>query len=191
MEQTEPIESLNRQLRDEYGADTVTGRAIYRIVWSEDQYEKRMSKFTPAGVELLQPEVQEFPKYKQWTRGPKFIMERLCYIDVVSGYADELTINKLSYEPVWTFMDNKYNALPPRWDVCKIIIDTIHAAMYHDHSLAKYAKGEGSNDGSLEETQKRVAKIQEELFGNETSTGDALAHKEAVVVPRNYDKEVH
>jgi hypothetical protein len=29
----------------------------------------------------------------------------------------------------------------------------------------------------------------EELFGDETETGDALAYGEAIVVPRNYEKE--
>jgi hypothetical protein len=63
----------------------------------------------------------------------------------------------------------------------------LHAAIHGDHSLRKY---KDDNAGSLEETQQRVETIQKELFGNETDTGDALAHGEAIVVPRNYE-QVH
>lgn len=190
MELTERIETLNKRLSDTYGTDTITGRPIYRIVWSEDQFEKRLSKFSPAGIETLEPQVYEFPKYKQWTHGPKFILERLAYVPIEdNNELKQMTVNKISYEPLWVFMDNQFNALPPKWEVCQIVIDTVHAAIHRTGDLAKYAKDEGWDAGTLERQQERVSKLQEELFGNETLVGDALAHKEGVIVPRNFEKE--
>ena len=177
----ESVEAINKWLRDEYGIELTSDRPIYRVVWSNDQTEKRLMYYTDSGIALLTPEVREVPKY-QWAKD-RYILERLSYVD--TEVAGEMTINKISYEPIWSFVDNKLNALPPRRDVCKIIIDTLHAAIYGDHSLAKYKdKGE-----DLEETKERIAKIQDELFGNETDTGDALAHGEAIVVPRNFESE--
>jgi hypothetical protein len=36
---------------------------------------------------------------------------------------------------------------------------------------------------------RRITKLVEELFGNETETGDAMAYGEAIVVPNSYKKE--
>lgn len=186
MELTETIDRLNERLRETYGVDTVTGHAIYRIVWSEDQFEKRLSDYTKEGLKLLTPQLVEVPKYRQWCK-ERYILERLSFVESNSEN-NQMTIAKLSYEPLWTFMDNQMNYLPPKWEVCQIVIDTVHAALYNDSSLAKYKE---TNDDIAEEQRNSVAKIQDELFGNETEVGDALAHKEAIIVPRNYDKEVH
>lgn len=182
MELVETIERINRFLEREYGIED-TGRPIYRVVWSDDQLEKRLMKYTDAGIELLSPEVREVPKYTHFKH--VYVLERLSYIPQNKEHM-EMTVNSISYEPIWTFVDKNLNPLPPRIEVCKIVIDTLHAAIYGDHSLRKY---KDDNAGSLEETQKRVAALQLELFGNETSVGDALAHKEAVIVPRNFESE--
>lgn len=178
---SEPIESLNRQLVDLYGIDTITGRPIFRIVWSEDQFEKRMTKFTDEGLEMLYPEVRELPKYRQWIQN-KFILERLVLIPQINQ--EELPVEKLSYEPVWVFEDNKGNPLPPRMDASKLVIDSMYAAL-GKQSMAKYV----DNTNTPEAKAARILKIEEELFGNESNVGDALAHNQAVIVPRKFDKE--
>jgi len=48
--------------------------------------------------------------------------------------------------------------------------------------LRKYVETDETKDD-------RVSKLQNELFGNETAVGDALAYKEGVSVPSNYKKE--
>jgi hypothetical protein len=40
----------------------------------------------------------------------------------------------------------------------------------------------------LEKESERIKQIQQDLFGNETDTGDALAHKEGVTVPHNFER---
>jgi hypothetical protein len=186
MELVESIETINEQLRRAYGIDSISSRPIYRVVWANDELEKRLMHFTDAGIQLLTPEIREVPKYAQWAKD-RYILERLSYVEVNSPENMQMTVSKVSYEPIWSFVDNKLNYLPPRFEVAKVVIDTLHAAIHGDHSLRKY---KDDNAGSLEETQQRVETIQKELFGNETDTGDALAHGEAIVVPRNYE-QVH
>jgi len=75
MELRETIESINEKLLEEYG--TEFGNASkFRIVFSEDQYEKRWTDRTDDGFELIHPEVRLLPKYKQYIRD-KYILERL------------------------------------------------------------------------------------------------------------------
>ena len=174
MELAEPIESLNQQLRDLFGIDTVTGLSIWRIVWADDQKEKRKSKYTEAGIELLYPVVIQVPKYPHITE--RFILEKLEVLSEKSRA--ELADGKISYEPKWTFESNAGAYLPPRLDVCQIVIHTMNFAQYGNKSgLAKY---KDDPDG---DKLKSIERISQELFGNETVVTDALRYKEGVVVP--------
>lgn len=158
---------------DHYGI-TIDGSPIFRVVWSEDQYEKRWTNYTDAGIELLEPEVREYPKYKQYIH-EKYVLERLVIID--STKINGSPVLNVTYEPLFTFEDTNKNYLPPRYKACKFIIDSLYAAL-GKQSLAKY-KDELATE-SVEEREIRLSQLQQELFGNETDTGDALAYKEGV-----------
>lgn len=176
---------INDLLAREYGINTTDSRPIFRVVWANNEFEKRLMHYTDSGIELLTPEIREVPKYRQWA-SDRYILERLSYVEKQTKEDMEMTVHVVSYEPLWSFVDNQLNYLPPKYEVCKLVIDAVLAALHQDGSFgAKYK----DNSGDPEEMQKRVAGLQEELFGNETETGDALAHGEAVVVPRNYEKE--
>lgn len=177
MELAEPIESLNAQLRDLYGIDTVTGLPIWRIVWADDQKEKRKSKYTESGIELLFPQVVEVPKYSHITE--RFILEKLEILSEASRA--ELAEGKISYEPKWTFESNAGGYLPPRMDVAQLVINTLNFAQYGNKSgLVKY-KDDPDGDKA-----KSLERITNELFGNETDVTDALQYKEGVVVPSKF-----
>lgn len=179
------VARFNEWLKRDFGVDTVSGYPIFRIVWANNEMEKRLMRYTDSGVELLTPEIREVPKYRQWAKD-RYILEHLCFVEVQTNEQLEMTVNRITYEPKWSFVDNKLNYLTPRYEVAKVVADIVLAAIHRDGSFgAKYK----DNSGDPEEMQKRVAGLQEELFGNETETGDALAHGEAVVVPRNYEKE--
>jgi len=177
MELIEKIDSLNRQLVDLYGIDTITGQPIWRIVWSEDQFEKRLMDTTDSGLILLVPEVRLVPKYRQWVH-QKYVLERLVIIPEIN--IPELPATKVSYEPLFVFMDKNDNYLPPILDVAKIVIDTVYAAQGKG-SLAKYT------DNPDEEKVKRVNDIYDYLYGDETDVTDSLRYKTGVVVPRSYE----
>jgi len=181
MELTEKIETINSQLVNLFGINTVNGLPMWRVVWSEDQFEKRAVTTTDNGIVLLQPVVKEFPKYRHYIR-EKYILERLVLIP--ESQQNELPVTKLSYEPIWTFMDAYGNYLPPSLPAAKFVIDSLYAAM-GKKSLASYK--DPDVDQPKERHLARVEKLESELFGNETSTGDALAYGTGIVVPRNYD----
>jgi hypothetical protein len=52
--------------------------------------------------------------------------------------------------------------------------------------LAKYTDTEENT--TPEGRDQRISKLQMELFGDETETGDALRYKEGIVVPSTYEK---
>lgn len=167
----ESINSLNQQLKDQYGTDTSTGKVIFRIVWANDETEKRMVQHTDSGIELLYPEVREVKKYPYLA--DLYVLERLVVIPDINK--PELPAAKLSYEPIWAYCDGRRQPLPPIWGATKLIIDTLYAAL-GKKSLRTYIE----NPDSPEVREKRLDKIQEELFGNESNVTDALTHKQGV-----------
>lgn len=166
MELIEPIEELNKRLVEHFGIDTSTNQPIWRIVFSKDQYEMQLCDTTPEGFHLIHPEMQLRPKYP-WIHD-MYVLERL--VEVPEQQQHELT-TKLSYEPLWVFMDKNGNYLPPMWEAAKFAIDCVYAAQGKKslHGYVKYKEGEETLDARL-----RVEKLYEEMYGNETPVGDAL-----------------
>lgn len=170
------IQEINKRLENHFGVDTITGQPIWRVSWSTDQYEKRLTNFTPEGFELLTPQVFELPKY-QWCKD-RWILERLVLIPDV--HVAELPTQKMSYECMYAF-ENAYtgDAIRPVFEACKFVVDTVYAAM-GKKSLRKYVDEEAANP--IESREKRINQIQEELFGDEsgllgrTITGEAVAY---------------
>ncbi len=176
MELTEPIEKINQQLIDLFGIDTITGREIFRVVWSEDQFEKRLTNYSDSGLTLLHPEVRLLPKYRQWIQN-KYVLERLCIVPEINQ--NEIPTDKLSYEPIWVFETKSSEALPPTVWACKFVIDCLYAAM-GKKSLRKYVDDEAKNPE--EHKEKRIKEMEEQLFGDEsfllgrTITGEAIGY---------------
>jgi hypothetical protein len=170
----ESIEVLNDRLLNLYGK--FENVPAWRIVYSEDQFEKRLTWFTDEGFALLTPVMKLLPKYKQWLHNC-YVLERAMPVPITNQ--KELT-ELISYEPVWSFVDKNNNSLPPKWEVIEIVIRSIYQASAMAVG-AKYKDPE--NDEPIAAKAERIAKIEEELFGNESYVGDALAHKQAVVVP--------
>lgn len=193
MELPESIESINQQLVDHFGIDTSTSEPIWRVVWSEDQFEHRLGEyddFTPSGIYLRTvKEVRYVPKYSQWLPNV-YVLERLVAIPLSN--VPELPSTKMSYEPIYAFQTTSGQPLPPKFIACKFCIDCIYAAQGKS-SLVKYKDPYAgiSQEDYHEMKVAEIDKIQEELFGNESYVGDALAHKEAIIVPRNYEKKVN
>lgn len=174
MNLAEPLNEINARLMDIYGIDTISGNPMFRVVWSEDQLEKRWTSYTDEGLQLLHPEVREYPKYRQWIH-EKYILERLTIITEIK--VEGAPVNRISYEPIWVFEDKHGNYLPPRIAVSRLVIDTLYASE-GKQSLARY-KDELVNENP-EARKARLMELQTELFGNETEVGDALAYKEGV-----------
>lgn len=163
MELRESIEDINKKLVDEYSRDISDGRPNYRIVWSDDQYEKRITTHDDRGNEYIHPEVKILPKYKQYIRH-RYILERLT---VVEGETDLL--EKVVYEVIWTFQDKNGKYLPPWFEACRHIIENVLTNMAAKNYYAKY-----KDTMSKEEYLSSIQRMEDELFGNETNMTDDL-----------------
>lgn len=187
MELTESVDVINKRLVEHFGIDTLSGSPIWRIVWSEDQFEKRLGvydDYSPGGIYLRTvKEVREVPKYRQWIQ-KKYVLERLVVVPEMNQ--EELPTAKVSYEPIWVFEDKDGNYLPPKWEAAKFIIDTVYAAQYGNKNLRKYVDDEDSQEKSLQLKQKRVDEIMEALWGDQAAHHDAVINKEAVGLTGSY-----
>jgi len=183
MSQLEPISYINQRLKTLYGRFETTEYPLYRVVWSEDEFEKRLTHYTDEGYELLNPEVRELPKYRQWAPN-RYILERLV---VVPEFVETDLTGRFSYEPLWVFSDRFGNPLPPKWEAIVMIIDQV-LKQAAKATGAKYKDPEADDKSGLDAKRERVEKLTEELFGNETNVGDALAYREGVTVPHNFKK---
>lgn len=169
MELAESVESINKQLARNFGYFN-GNEPNWRVVLAGEQIEKRRVEFTEEGLQLLVPEIREIKKYKH-IKPNYYVLERM---EAVVGQTDLVT--KTSYEVKWTFEDRHGNYLPPRYDACKIIIESIHNCLGLD-----YVKKDKSM--TVEEQVSEIDRMENLLFGNETPVGDALAHGYGVVVP--------
>lgn len=181
----ETIERINERLRRHYGQFD-NGMSNWRVSWSEDQFEKRLGTYkdyTPEGIFLREvTEVREVPKYRQWIH-ERFVLEGLKIVPEMN--LNELPVSKVSYEPAWVFNDGKGNYLPPRFEACMFVIETMHENEIGSHSI-RYKDPDSDPKEALHSKEQRIKAIQEELFGNETEIGDALAHGGSIIVPRTY-----
>lgn len=174
----EDLAEINQRLIDKYGK--FDNLPYFRVSWSEDQFENRTVTHTSEGFPLTYPEVRLVPKYKPLVHN-KFILEGLRETPIDMGRMDVQGF-KISYELIWQFMDKNDEALAPRWDACYFILETLKENQ-ENAGKVKYRDPNSDPNEALELQKQRLDKLQEELFGNETDTGDALAHKTGIVVP--------
>ena len=175
------VNLFNDRLADKYGK--TDNKANYRIVWSEDEFEKRITNYTDSGMQLLTPEVRLLPKYRQYIQD-KHILERLTVVPHFKG--DGGLVTPLSYEPIWVFENNKGDPLVPTWHAIAFIVENLIHAMEHPYPGAKYKDPETDPKEGLAVKDARLRELEKDLFANETEVGDALAHGDAIVVPTKY-----
>lgn len=188
MELTESIEIINNQLIGNFGIDTLTGQPIWRVVFSEDQFEKRLGTYNDfSGSIFLRTvtEVRLVPKYRQWIE-KKYVLERL--VVVPDQDQETLPTSKVSFEPIYVFEDINGNYLPPKWEAAKFVIDTIYAAQYSNHNLRKYTDDEDTQEKSIELKKQRVDSIVEALWGEQSAFSDGIKSKETVhITDRDFE----
>lgn len=179
----ESVELLNERLLNHFGKDIASDRAMWRIVRAGEQLEKRFGTFedrTASGLFIRRvTEIREVPKYQHIPKD-RWVLEHL--VAVPEHQQIELAGAKTSYEVVFTYESLKSGeGLPPIWSVTKLVIDGILFAMNHPNPFAKYKQN------TLEEQEKEFQEIYDYLYGDKSDTADALAYKEGVVVPNNYE----
>lgn len=177
------FELFNRKLKENYG-QLEDGKPYFRLVWSEDAFEKRWMTHTNEGFALLQPEVREVRKYRPHTVD-RYVLEGLQ--EIPPNVETDL-VGLVSYEPVWTFQDKNQEYLIPRWDAISLILETIKMNMEGRRMEIPEELIRGTKEGKTveEEIQLRkegIAKIYESLFGEDTPISDGLRRGNAIIVP--------
>lgn len=165
------IKRINRQLESHFGIDTESMKQMWRVVWSDDQIEKRLTDRTDSGIILLNPELRDLPKY-QWIVS-HWVLENLVAVPEFQQF--EVAGAKVSYEPIHAFRDDR----KPSFEACKFLIDLINSVKGKG-TLKKYVDPDAENP--IEKANERVDKLMEELFGDEsnllgrTITGEAVGY---------------
>lgn len=94
-----PVDAINNFLKN-YGS--YDGKVKFRLVWANDQTEKRLGTFTDylPGTDIFLrevTEVREIKKYREPNFKDTYVIEKLVpnYHKAISG--------RLSYEPIWSY----------------------------------------------------------------------------------------
>jgi len=168
-------EMINAQLIDSFGTDTLSGLPIWRVSWAPNQFEKRFGTwedYGQAGIFIRRvTEAREVTKYPHLQK--HYVLERLVLVPPIQQ--EELCGAKISYEPIHPFWDSNTEPLPPNWEVCQFIVQTIYHRLGKGPSpMAEYQDPEADGNNGLEAKKVRLKKIMEGLLGNGTVTSDHL-----------------
>lgn len=173
------LESMNNALMAQFGIETISGRAIWKLVWSNDEMEKRYGTFEDrnAAGDLIRrvTETRVVPKYRQWNPD-KYILERLVLVPKYQQ--EELAGATTSYEPIFTMMDKNGEYLPPRLDVCQFVIHSVYAAQ--GKAPVPIKDYDPNDKNGLEAKKKRIDDIMEYFYGNDTDLQQNLKFGHAV-----------
>jgi hypothetical protein len=116
----ETIIALNRRLVERYGTDMYL-RARYRVVWADDQFEKREAEFhdfiAPAHMVRRVKEVRLVRKYPDFLG--RHVLETLTYCP----FPEVKDHN--GYEPLFVFQRNDSTPLIPIWSAIEFIIKRV------------------------------------------------------------------
>ena len=173
------IALMNKQLSELYGTCEERGKrfGLFRVVWSEDILETRLHYTSPEGFHYVRPKMEQRRKYAGMLKD-KYVLESVKEVPILQ--ANQLT-TELSYEPLWVFeaVDVKGDILPPNMRVLRFLIEHVlkrqeTAGFYNEKNP------EATPEEAAAFKEARVKELMEELFGNETRTGDSLAHKSGV-----------
>jgi len=122
---------INARLRDIYGTDLLK-QPIYRVVWSDDQIEKRFSTFRDflEGTDIFLREVTEVRECRKYRDYPKqYILEKQFFNqhnkEILAN--DSFDFARTTYEPVWAF-GQEDNGLPKPvvWRAIELILMSIN-----------------------------------------------------------------
>lgn len=169
------LDRINKLLADKFGIDTITGRAMWRLSWANDEFEHRYATYRDYSGDLFLREVTEMRYVPKYEDKDVYILEHLVIIPLI----DERTLptSKMSYEPLWTFHDRHGDPLLPTYEACDFICSTVLASMGKGAgNLQKYkdlAKGETKEE--------RIQRIEKELFGNESRLDNQMSSEKVFI----------
>lgn len=176
------VNLINKKLKI-YGSNEYSN-PIFRVVFSDDQTEKRFGTYHDYHGKIYVRTVREIREVKKypWIKG-KWILERWASGELAFHPSLENDKNG-AYICVYTFQDINGNYLPPLYKVCEVIIQ--HLLHPRDKSKAL------AEDKEIEDKQEKleVDKIENELKieSDESKTKDKKSSRESMSV--GYSKTI-
>ena len=172
------IEIINKWLKNQFGSD-LRRRPWFRVVWSENETEKRtgvFNDFTESGLFIGQFRgLREVKKYGNPIYKDRWILEKLIYgINNKEIWGD--VARDGTYEPIWVFRGPGDTYQKP----------TIKAVDFLVHSLLGKKPKLTQKDVDYEEEQSLEKEIQETQDKMDEGGGVVASHLRtgtAVVVP--------
>ena len=174
------VERINKEIKLLYGSN-LSGNSHFRIVWSDDQLEYRKGVFNDfyGSIFIRTFEgVKQVPKYN-------YINSRWILEVFVPPILNTALPNQDGYEPLYVFESAKGEYLPPKLQVCKIIID--HVMNPQMNSLQRKELFETVDKKSFD---KDVEYFKDEIEDGSSYMAGLLRAGEAIVVPENKKEEV-
>lgn len=168
----------NTRLKDHYGS--IDGHQGFRLVYvTKDYKERRYVTHTDAGIELPFKLLKETRKYPHINE--RYVLERLT---VIPEFVETDLVDKLSYEPIWTYEVNRINGsikeivgVAPNYGALKFVVEKVLEAV---RLGGYYVNTEAKDEQLLKEEAEELANIEDYLFGDETPIGDALSTRSGV-----------
>lgn len=119
------IDTINSSLHQQFRV--LDGRPIYRLVWSDDQYEVRKGKFSDYYGKIFIREVTAVRRIKKYwyMEEPCWVLEKLTFIAsraALKEICEELVESgNGSYETIYAFQDR-----PVALEVVEFILHALH-----------------------------------------------------------------
>jgi hypothetical protein len=161
------VRNINKWLKNNYGKDLLS-RPIFRLVWSEDEIEKRAGTFEDYYVPIYMGAfrgVREVKKYANPIYKERYILEKLIFgIDNKEIWGD--TVRDGIYEPIWVFRGPGDTFQMPTYKTVAFVL-----RMLLGEKERRNQKMEDSDDESA--MAQEIADCQEVLGG---SGGDIASH---------------
>lgn len=188
------ILEINKLLARNYGYfEGLKDTPNFRVMWSNDQYEHRLTNYTKEGLELIQPEVRYLPKYSQWM-GSRWVIEKCVPVEELNR--KDLPAVKFSYEPLHGFI-NVYTDEPidPTYRACEFLVEQVLSQLKTRDGITHAGYKDpliNASDPKISHDVKEahLKEMMAELFGNDTRVTESLMTQEGVTVPSNYEKMV-
>lgn len=158
---------INEKLHRLYGREKITGCVKYRVVRSEEQLEKRYGSykvFTEETGIYLRDEVGVRQIKKYWYMKDCWVLER---VEPNTNRA-EYIIDKVIYEPLFTFLSGKNEALPLEWRPIELCLYALERVEKKKYDADEDKKKEAEYDKLLE--QQAMAILDEPESTNELPT---------------------
>lgn len=153
------IEAINRKLKER--GRSLDGRPILRIVFSDEQLEKRVGTFTDwYGHILIRQEYKALRECKKYGYiAGKWVLERLTFLDPNNAIVkDELVdARNGTYEPLYVFQDKDQQPLPVNWRIIEKML----------WSMENYTPGRGNqsmaDSAEDDEIRQEIAYFEEQI----------------------------